>query len=135
MRTLLLLLSASILLPGIARAQSLADAIRHGHPTATPNVDFVIEDRADGKGAVLIKWDAVKLGARPTPEQIAAWKTAVAADRDQKQRDDKAENTRLDELIAKAAARTLNPNERDEAIERLLRALKRQRAGESRAAR
>lgn len=48
----------------------LALALGQLFPLATPNVDYAVEDRADGKGPALVFFDTQKLGPEPTLGQI-----------------------------------------------------------------
>ncbi len=46
--------------------------IKHLYPNAVNLVDYSLQDNSDGKGVFIAHWDAIKLGAKPTAEQISA---------------------------------------------------------------
>ncbi len=48
------------------------------YPTAFPNRDYQIQDRRDGLGPVLTRWNAAKLGTQPTQAQLETADTSVA---------------------------------------------------------
>lgn len=82
-----------------AQEPSLADAIKHLHPSAD-FVSKVIIGKSSGQPERIERWD-VTLGVQPTPEQIAAAKEAVRAARAAEAQAEQQGKERLDAIIAK----------------------------------
>lgn len=88
-----------------ASAQSLGEALKYLYPTADQFAgDYRVEERADGQGPRIVKWDAAKLGAQPTQAQIDQARIDLAASRQAAKDSAKQEKALLqsafDKLIA-----------------------------------
>lgn len=78
---------------GPAGAPGLGDALKLLYPTVDPiGGDYRVEDRADGQGPRITKWDAARLGTQPSQAQleqaiadVAAARTAAATARSQEE--------------------------------------------------
>ncbi len=57
----------------------MINEIKYLYPTAESQVDFELRDDSDGTGPYIHYWDTAKLGAEPTPTELAdvAVKAAV----------------------------------------------------------
>lgn len=97
------IIAAAILIAAAASAfsQSLGDALQYLYPNASQiSGDFRVEDRGDGQGAKIARWDAAKLGAQPSQAQIDQAKIDLTTARTA------ASTTRQQESTVLAAALT-----------------------------
>lgn len=112
MRTLLVLFILSV----SAFAGDVYDAVRFLYPNAEFFKDYEVRDE------VIVKWDTAKLGAQPTPSQIAQAKIDADAARLAFQQQRQQEATLLENARTKLAAdQDLTPAELRAVLRALIR--------------
>jgi hypothetical protein len=58
---------------------NLAEIMRELYPSLDPVRDYMVADRHDGAGLVLMIWDEARLGPRPSGAEIEAARQTIAA--------------------------------------------------------